>query len=328
MANVKDIKTQAMQTQMATIPELIKQSVGELGKALPKHMSAERLVRIALTTLRINPELYKCTPESFLAALFQSAQLGLEPNIEGQAYILPFNNKRKINGEWKTLKEAQFQVGYKGYAELFYRHEKAMALDMQKVCANDTFDYALGTEAYIKHKPHPTDRGETVGFYAVATLVNGAKLFKYMSKTECMEHGQKYSKCFSRKDNKFYDYTPWNTNPDAMCMKTVLMQLMKLLPKSVEIQRILAMDETIKTKVDTDMFNVPDKTDWENANNAEVVNGDFINQSQIEKLEVAIAPFKDVATNHIKSLFGVTDLTKVQAVWYDDIMHWAKNYKG
>ena len=262
MATQNDVKTQALQTSTTTIPELIKKSVVELGKALPGHMNAERLVRIALTTLRMNPELYKCTPESFLAALFQSAQLGLEPNIEGQAYILPFNNKRKIGNEWNTIKEAQFQIGYKGYAELFYRHEKAMGLDMQKVCANDMLDYTLGTEAYLKHKPAATNRGDTIGFYAVATLSNGAKLFKYMSKDECMEHGQKFSKTWSKNDNAFSTFSPWATNPDAMCMKTVLMQLMKLLPKSIEIQRALAMDETIKTKVDVDMFRVPDNTDW------------------------------------------------------------------
>ena len=261
MATQNDLKTQAMQTKTVTIPDLIKKSVVELGKALPSHMNAERLCRIALTTLRMNPDLYNCSPESFLAALFQSAQLGLEPNIEGQAYILPFNNKRKVGNDWKTIKEAQFQIGYKGYAELFYRHEKAMGLDMQKVCANDEFDYALGTEAYIKHKPAAV-RGETIGFYAVATLANGAKLFKYMSKAEAMEHGQKFSKTFSKRDNAFSSFSPWATNPDAMCMKTVLMQLMKLLPKSIEIQRALAMDETIKSKVDKDMFNVPDNTDW------------------------------------------------------------------
>ena len=280
MANINDVKTQAMATKSVTIPDLIKKSVGELGKALPSHMNAERLVRIALTTLRMNPELYKCSPESFLAALFQSAQLGLEPNIEGQAYILPFNNRRKIGNEWKTIKEAQFQIGYKGYAELFYRHEKAMGLDMQKVCANDIFEYELGTEAYIKHKPAPTDRGETTGFYAVATLSNGAKLFKYMSKEEAINHAKQYSKTWITEewDNKlrkkvpiephFHKSSPWATNPDAMCMKTVLMQLMKLLPKSIEIQRALAMDETIKTKVDMDMFKVPDNTDWDREDTA------------------------------------------------------------
>lgn len=270
MANVTEVKNQVAKTKNTDIATLIKQSAAELGKALPSHMNPERLVRIALTTLRLNPELYKCTPESFLGALFQSAQLGLEPNIEGQAYILPFNNKRKINGEWVTLKEAQFLIGYKGYAELFYRHQSSVSLQMDKVCQNDEFDYALGTDNFLKHKPALKDRGEVIGYYAIAKMKNGACVFKFMPKTECMEHGQKYSKCYSKTDNKFFEYTPWNTNPDAMCMKTVLTQLMKLLPKSVEIQRAVSMDETIKTKIDKDMFAVPDNTNWE-AEEAQVV---------------------------------------------------------
>ena len=264
MAKPSDMKNAVAKTASTDIRVLIQKSVTELGKALPSHMNPERLVRIALTTLRLNPDLYKCTPESFLGALFQSAQLGLEPNIEGQAYILPFNNKRKVNGEWRTQKEAQFMIGYKGYAELFYRHEKAMALDMQIVKANDDFEYALGTDAFIKHKPAAKDRGDSIGFYAIAVLKNGAKLFKYISKDEGMDHGKRFSKCYDHKAGKFYPYTPWNTNPDAMCMKTVLIQLMKLLPKSIEVQRALAMDETIKPKVEKDMFAVPDATNWDN----------------------------------------------------------------
>lgn len=263
MANQNEAAQQLQQVkQPKTITQLIKDSVGTLGEVLPQHMNSERLVRIALTTMRLNPKLYECTPDSFMGALFQSAQLGLEPNVEGQAYILPFNNKRNIDGQWKTFKEASFQIGYKGYVELFYRHEKAISLDMQKVCENDVFDYCYGTDSFLKHRPALKDRGETIGYYAVAKMADGANTFKFMTVDECMDHGRQHSKCFSKKDGKFYDNTPWSTNPDAMCLKTVLMQLMKLLPKSIEIQRAISMDETIKTKIDVDMADVKDETQW------------------------------------------------------------------
>ena len=100
----KNIGKEVEKARPQDIRTLIQKSAVELGKALPSHMNPERLVRIALTTLRLNPELYNCSPESFLGALFQSAQLGLEPNIEGQAYILPFNNRRKQpDGAWRTV---------------------------------------------------------------------------------------------------------------------------------------------------------------------------------------------------------------------------------
>jgi len=150
---VKPISTELIKQQALTnrqkskpIEQLIQASLKELGKALPSHLNAERLVRIALTTIRQNPKLAECSPMSFLGALFQAAQLGLEPNVEGQAYINPYLNNKKIideNGKTKWIKvlEAQFQIGYKGYIELFYRHEAAEHIDMHAVHEHDRFEY-------------------------------------------------------------------------------------------------------------------------------------------------------------------------------------------
>lgn len=245
MTQVEKTKKALAKVQTMDIATLIQKSAAELGKALPAHMRPERIVRIALTTLRMNPNLYKCNPQSFLAALFQSAQLGLEPNVEGQAYIIPYGEN------------AQFQIGYKGYVELFFRHQSALSLDMQEVRENDDFDYQYGTESFIKHRPALKDRGEVIAYYAVAKLKDGASLFKVMSKDDCLDHGKKHSKNFSSPTST------WKKDQDAMCKKTVLIQLMKLLPKSIEIQKALAMDETVKTKVAADMFEVKNEVDYE-----------------------------------------------------------------
>jgi recombinational DNA repair protein RecT len=69
-----------------------------------------------------------------------------------------------------------------------------------------------------------------------------------------------------------------------MCKKTVLIQLMKLLPKSIEIQKAVAMDETIKSKVKPDMFGVQDETDWnEKAEEADHEPVDDEDQKYIEE---------------------------------------------
>ena len=226
----------------ATIVDLIRKSTKELGDALPQHMRPERIVRIAMTTLRLNPKLYECSPASFLGALFQSAQLGLEPNVEGQAYIIPYKGV------------AQFQIGYKGYVELFFRHQSALSLDMQEVYENDNFDYEYGTNSFLKHKPALTKRGVVIAYYAVAKLKEGASVFKVMSKEDAIKHGKKHSKSFNSGSS------PWSTDVDAMCKKTVLIQIMKLIPKSIEIQQAMVMDETVKTKFDVDMAGIPDET--------------------------------------------------------------------
>lgn len=282
---IAELKAQVVEQRQKSKPimELIQKNLTELGKALPSHMTAERLGRIALTTVRKNPELAECTPESFLGALFQSAQLGLEPDIDGQAYFIPFNNSKKINGKWTKLKEVQFVIGYKGYETLFYRHELALTIDMHTVYEKDFFQYEYGTNATIKHIPFDevdkdgcVDRGKAIKHYAIAHLKNGGCLFKVMSKSECIEHAKKHSKAYidteySETEKKyvpiknphFNPNTPWVTDENAMCKKTVLIQLMKVLPKSVEIQRALAMDNTTKSTIDIDMLNVKDETNWD-----------------------------------------------------------------
>lgn len=238
-----------------SIEELIRQSSKQLGMAMPAHMNPERLTRIALTTLRLNPKLYQCEPMSFLAALFQSAQLGLEPNVNGEAWIIPYSNKGVLM--------AQFQVGYLGFIKLFWNHQSAVSIQMETIHKNDHFSCDLGSNE-LSHKLPPLgdERGNVVGYYALAHLQNGGRAFKVISKDEALKFAKKFSKCFDQRTNDFYSGTPWKEHFDAMAMKTVLKQLMKLLPKSVEIQHALAMDETVKTKIDGDMVQIPDETDF------------------------------------------------------------------
>ncbi|RJO64189.1 MAG: recombinase RecT [Candidatus Omnitrophota bacterium] len=263
--------------EQKSLTTLIKQSAKELGQALPAHLNPERLVRIALTSIRTNPDLAKCTPESFLGSLFVLAQIGLEP-IAGRAYLLPFKNKRKVGNEWVTVPEVQALIGYKGLAELFYRHEAALSIEMQTVHTHDDFAYEYGTSSFIRHKPALGDRGEVIGYYAIAKMKGGGCIFRFMSKAEAMEHGRKHSKTWITQewDNKekrmvklqtphFAESSPWNKDPDAMCMKTVLIQLAKLLPLSVELQRAIAVDETsreYRKGIDSAM-DLPDTTSWE-----------------------------------------------------------------
>lgn len=243
--------------QIQPIQKLIEKSVNEIGRALPAGMNPERVVRIALTCIGQNPELAKCTPESFIGSLLVLSQLGLEP-IAGRAYLLPFNNKRKevVNGkeEWKTKKECQAILGYRGIAELFYRHDASLSIDFQVVREGDRFEYQYGTNPFLNHQPKANDKGPVVGYYAVALLKGGANLFRYMTKEECMEHGKKHSKTWidykwinkekAPCEPHFDEKSPWFTEPNSMCLKTVLIQLSKLLPLSVEMQRAISVDET------------------------------------------------------------------------------------
>jgi len=217
----------------------------EIERALPKHVDADRIARIAITTIRTNKDLQSCEPMSFIAALMQASQLGLEPNTPlGEAYIIPYKDK--------GIPSARFEVGYKGLLSLAHRTGEYQTIYAMEVYANDEFDYAYGLEPYLTHKPAEEPEGEPVRYYAVYHLKNGGREFRVWSRKKVEQHADKYSMAFKRGWT-----SPWKTDFDSMAKKTVLKDLLKYAPKSIEFSRALSMDETIKHEVAEDMSEVP-----------------------------------------------------------------------
>ena len=254
MAKVNDVKDKlAKLTPLQTLEQSLKTSMANLGEALPRHMKPERVTRIIMTLLKTTPALQECEPISIMAAVFQMAQLGLEA-IDGQAYIIPY----RIAG----VRVAQFQVGYKGLVTLFFRHHLAKSLSSGIVCSNDEFLWDRG-QGLLSHKENVRgDRGEAYGYWVKAELTTGGVMIEYMSKAEVEK--------FAKAKSKTFGSGPWQTDFDQMALKTVLKRLMKILPKSVELQTALQMDETIKTKISPDMTEVNDETPWDNGKVIEV----------------------------------------------------------
>lgn len=241
---------QQLSKPQKTLQGLIKSMEGEIARALPAHIKPDRIARIALTALRQNPDLELCTPESFLGGLITSSQLGLEINTPlGQAYLIPYNNKRCINGKWQTVKEAQFQVGYMGLIDLAYRSNMYQSIYAHSVDEADTFSFEYGLDKKLKHVPNDQPSGKIKGYYAVYRLRNGGYDFGYMSLRQVTDYKNQYSKATS-------DKSPWATNFDQMAKKTILKQVLKYAPKSIELTRELASDESIKEDVKEDMSEV------------------------------------------------------------------------
>jgi recombination protein RecT len=203
---------------------------------------------MVMTALSTNPDLQKCTPESFLGAVMQAAQLGLEPNTPlGQAYLIP----RNIKGTMQVT----FQIGYQGYLDLGYRSGDIAIIDAQAVRENDFFEYEYGLEPKLKFKPSLTNRGPVIAYYAMFKTKAGGYNFLVMSKEDIEAFKKQHV------DNYGSKYSPWNTSYDAMAKKTVLKQVIKYAPKKSEFARALASDETIKTKIQPNMVDLDDETE-------------------------------------------------------------------
>ena len=227
-------------------------------KALPTVITPERFTRMVLSAISSNEQLQKCEKNSFLGAMMQAAQLGVEPNTPlGQAYILPYYDHG-------TLK-AQFELGYKGLIDLAYRSGEVSIIDAQVVYANDDFDYELGLEPKLKHKPALSNRGKPILYYAMFRTKSGGFGFQVMSYEDCQEHAKKYSKAVQKGTS-----SPWNSNFDEMAKKTVLKKALKYAPLKSDYARQLTTDGTVKSTLDPDMFDVPNEVSWDNAGLVEV----------------------------------------------------------
>ena len=242
----KKAETTKKETKLTTsmsIADLIKAMEPEIKKALPEVITPERFTRMALSALNTTPKLKECTQMSFLAALMNAAQLGLEPNTSlGQAYLIPYINKGTM--------ECQFQIGYKGLIDLGYRNPQMQIISAQAVYENDEFEYELGLNPRLEHHPTLEERGEVRLFYGLFKLTNGGFGFEVMSKTAIDAYAKEYSKAF---DSSF---SPWKTNYESMAKKTVIKQALKYAPVKTDFRKALNTDETIKNELARDMEEV------------------------------------------------------------------------
>jgi recombination protein RecT len=253
-------KTQAPVTtdKPKTVFDLIQSMEKQFQKALPEHVGINRFVRIGITVVRTNPKLQICDGMSIVAALMQSAQLGLEPNTPlGEAYLIPYKNKRVIDGKEVWVDEAQFQIGYKGLISLALRTGEYKAIYAHEVYKNDDFHYSYGLNKNLHHVPADEPEGEPIKYYAVYHLKNGGYDFVVWSKTRIDKHAQKYSKAVQKGWT-----SPWVTDYDGMAKKTVLKEALKYSPKSIEFAQQISADETVKRDVSDDMSEVVDVTDY------------------------------------------------------------------
>lgn len=233
-------------TKSMSIAELIKAMEPEIKKALPSVITPERFTRMALNAISNTPKLQECTQMSFLAALMNAAQLGLEPNTPlGQAYLIPYKNKGKL--------ECQFQIGYKGMIDLVYRNEQVQTIQAQIVYENDDFDYELGLNAKLFHKPTLQQPGEMRLVYALFKLKNGGYGFEVLSREAVVKHAETYSQGINS------SYSPWKSNFEEMAKKTAIKRVLKFAPMKADFARAIATDETIKTEIAVDMTEVNDE---------------------------------------------------------------------
>jgi recombination protein RecT len=218
--------------------------------ALPKWLSAERMLRIVFSATLKNPTILECSTESILAAIMQACQLGLEP-VLGRGYLIPYQNSKKVGNDWVKVYELSFQPGYQGLVDLARRSGDIRDVFAAIVYEQDEFEYQLGTEKHITHKPFLSgDPGKMIGTYCVWELKDGVKHFDFMTLSEVYkrrEKSQAYRYAIENPNNKKAQECPWIAWPEEQIKKTVIKYSSKLMPASIEFMEAVQLDNAHET---------------------------------------------------------------------------------
>jgi recombination protein RecT len=181
--------------------------------------NGSRFVSSIISAVQVNPALQECTNPSILSAALLGESLKLSPSPQlGQYYMVPFNNNKK------GYKEAQFQLGYKGYIQLAIRSGQYKKLNVLAIKEGELVRFdPLNEEIEVNliHDEEVREETETIGYYAMFEYTNGFKKAMYWSKKKMEAHALKYSKGYQAKKG----YTFWEKDFDAMAYKTMLRQL-------------------------------------------------------------------------------------------------------
>jgi recombination protein RecT len=199
-----------------------------VNKVIPKHLTPEKLLQVAVTVVRRNYQLMQCTKQSLLSSVMGAAILGLElePTL-GQAYLVPFRNKR-------GFLECQLIPGYRGYITLANRSGEIESVMAEAVYTNDEFEYELGLNPKLRHVPAEIDRGEFKGVYTVFRHKTGEVSFEYMPKFEIEKR---------RGVSPAKDGPAWSNWYDEMAKKTVIRHRGKFEPVSIEFLKAKELEE-------------------------------------------------------------------------------------
>jgi recombination protein RecT len=204
-----------------TINDKMEAMTPQIAAALPRHLSAERMIRIGLTCLKTNPELLECSMQSVMASIMIAAQLGLEPGVMGQCFLIPYKGT------------CQLVPGWLGLMDMVNRAGKATAWT-GAVYAGDEFDWALGDKPYVTHRPSGNETALTY-VYAIAR-VKGMEfpVVEVWSIQKLIAHRDKYNKV----GGKHYSYK----HMEMYGRKVALLQVLKYIPKSIELATAFSLD--------------------------------------------------------------------------------------
>lgn len=223
------IRENALLGDGKTIQALLVSERATMAKALPKHVSVDRMIKGALTAALNEPKLLLCTQLSFWDSMLRAASLGLDVSgTLGSAYLVPF-------GRTCTL-----IIGFRGLIDLARRGGGVSRIAAHVVYAQDEFAILYGTEPKITHKPYfgANRKDEFIGVYAIGWLTGGGYQCDFLTLADVEK---------ARASSAAGKSGPWKTHWSEMARKTAVRRLAKYLPLSVDLATALRLEDDFES---------------------------------------------------------------------------------
>jgi recombination protein RecT len=210
-----------MSNEITVVRSAIEKMEPQFKAALPPQVSPERFVRVTMTAIQNTPALLNADRQTLYGAAMRAAQDGLLPDGREGA-IVTFGNK----AQWMPM-VAGIQKKVRNSGEI-------STWSVNAVYENDEFDYQLGDEEKISHKPTLRNRGELIAVYSIVVMKDGEKSREVMSVDDVNA---------IRKRSRSPDKGPWATDYDEMAKKTVIRRHAKRLPMSTDLDGLVTRDD-------------------------------------------------------------------------------------
>lgn len=207
----------------------------EITRALPAHMPPERFARVVMTAVQRDPMLLQADRMSLFQSAMQAAQDGLLPDGREGALVV-YNTKTKIDGRDAWTKKVQWMPMIAGIRKKARNSGEIIDWEAHVVYERDDFEYELGDEAFIRHRPALGNRGEVIAAYSICKMKGGGTSREIMGREDINK---------IRAASKSKDGPAWSQWFDEMARKSVARRHAKSLPMSSDLDDLIRRDDAL-----------------------------------------------------------------------------------
>lgn len=238
--NISNMTPAVIISQQSKVYTLLENFRDRIEKSLPRGISVDRMISVAVNTMTKSPELLFCTEHSIISAICSAGSLGLVPDpVLGECYLSAYIDPTK------GIRECQFIIGYRGLVALAMRSGQVKSVEARPVYEGDKFDYGYGLNERLDHVPKGLKDPEKVtDFYALLKYVNGGHIFEVATVRDMQDYRDTIPSYMAATDKT---KTYWGSHFPQMGRKQTLRNLLNLAPLSPELTLAIGLDRAAET---------------------------------------------------------------------------------